>query len=345
MSVIHDLLHQIPLLENAFDEQQQVIREVWRHAEEILEVDETVAPQFRVTLNPLPERIVGFQNNIFSSLFLAVLQPMGVSEGRRLLYGKLNHLFRTWVTAGDNLLDGEDKVVFDVQMPGRGAVMRQVVVIMLADRILHRILVEAQAQGIITPQEARRLADESLRVLLPSAAEEASEEGGLAEWPQPQVVLELLHPLKTGVLFRIPFLGPEKIERGIDPAQLEAFKRAVLDFGIGCQMLDDIRDMSRDFLQRRANYVISSIVHGKDGPSAEARLRDETKAGDLDRRLDHCFPDETSAVCTAATRQIERALNELDELGVHGCAVVAPLFTAILVTRLDLAHLVPGLAG
>jgi hypothetical protein len=340
MSVVSSLLAETPVLRTAFEEQQNAIRSVWKHAEEILRVDDVVSEQFRCTIDPLPEKILSLENNMFSTVFLAVLQPLGVAPERRRLYGKLNHLFRSWVTSADNLLDDEDKVTFPVRLPGNARVMRQVVVIMLADRILYRILAEALAERVLSPEEARRIADESLRVLLPSAAEEGFEEGGLEEWPEPDYVLNELHPLKTGILFYIPFLGPERIEKGIDREKLAALKRALMDFGIGCQMLDDIRDLARDYIQRRANYVIASLLHGSHAARARQLLDANTQNGDVDQRLDQVFPDETAVVCKAAARRLRGSFQALDGLGFEGFGRHAQLYTTMLIHRLDLAHLV-----
>jgi len=97
----------------------------------------------------------------------------------------LNQLFRIWVTGADNLLDREDKTTLPIRMPGRSPVMRQVVAIMAADRVLARLLNAAVGNALITPEEADILSDGSLQVLLPSAAQEASEEGGIVNRPRP----------------------------------------------------------------------------------------------------------------------------------------------------------------
>jgi hypothetical protein len=341
MHTMANLLTQIPALNVALAEQQVAVRDVWRHASEVMRVDESVPERFRVSLDPMPEHVLTLFHNMISAPFLAVLQPLGVAPARRMLYGRLNHLFRTWVTCADNLLDHEDKGTFPLRMPGRAFVMRQVVVLMLADRILHRVLDEAVEGAVITRAEARILSDESLRILLPSAAEEAFEEGGLSEWPEPSYVLEQLHPLKTGILFRIPFLGPEKIEQGMDPVVLKRLRDALQDYGIGCQMIDDVRDLSRDFQQRRANYLISLLAHGRHSQSSLATLADLTRDGDLDRRLDHAFPEEVAWVCERAVARLSRGFNELDALGLKGYAQAADGFIAVLMARMDLAHLIP----
>ena len=102
--------------------------------------------------------------------------------------------------------------------------MRQVVSIMLADRILKKIIDDAVVKGVITEHDASELSNKSLQILLPSAAEEASEEGGITSRPDADYVLNTIHRLKTGLLFHIPFLGPDNIEKNIDKQLLLSAK-------------------------------------------------------------------------------------------------------------------------
>ena len=46
---------------------------------------------------------------------------------------------------------------------------------------------------------------------------------------------------------------------------MTALKDALMKIGIGCQILDDIRDMARDHRERRHNYVLSCL-HGTADP-------------------------------------------------------------------------------
>ena len=105
-------------------------------------------------------------------------------------------------------------------------------------------------------------------------------------------------------------------------------------------MLDDIRDMARDFSERRANYVIATLVHAPGGAIAEETMRRETEDGDLDKRLDHLFPAVTTAIGDAALVRLRGAFSELDRLGLSGFAEMTPGFTATLLARMDLAHLI-----
>ncbi len=246
-------------LKRSFDEQMACIREVYRHLDGTLQTPDYAPEEYRVALAPVPDHFYSVRKNIFSTLFHASYLLLDIPLERRLLYGKLNHLFRIWVTSADNLLDKEDKVVVPLQMAGQSTIMRQVIAIMAADRVMKRLLDEAVAAGTITAGEAHLLSERSLQVLLPSAAQEATEEGGISERPDPAYVLSTIHVLKTGILFNIPFLGPDLIENRLDRGRLEELKQALLDFGLGCQLLDDLRDMAKDFLEGRHNYVLSIL--------------------------------------------------------------------------------------
>ena len=245
----------------ALQEQQDGIRELHARLAPYLDSPAGTPPAYAVAPAPLPEEWLNWRKNIFSTLFQSVYHLMEIPAPRRRLYGKLIHLFRIWVTSADNLLDHEDKVVVPMSMPGNARVMRQVVAVMAADRVLGEILNDAVAAGAITAAQRDELARESLRRLLPSAAQEATEEGGIAVRPPPEEVLDVIHRLKTGLLFNVAFVGPEIVEPRPTP-RAERLRAGLMDFGLGCQVLDDIRDMARDLLEQRHNLVLSTLVHG-----------------------------------------------------------------------------------
>jgi hypothetical protein len=137
--------------------------------------------------------------------------------------------------------------------------MRQVVSLMTADRIFQRLLSEGLDAELLNARQARELSDRSLQILLPSAAQEASEEQGVTERPDPETVLSVIHRYKTGILFNVAFLAPEIIEPQLNRVLAAELKEALLRFGIGCQVLDDIRDMARDYMERRHNYLLSEL--------------------------------------------------------------------------------------
>lgn len=267
------------LLLQALSEQEECLRSVYGIAAQIVRPPAGSPPEYAVRLGEIPAAFYSARKNIFSTLFYSTYLALDIPRPRRLLYGKLNHLFRIWVTSADNLLDAEDKCVLPLEMPGGSRVMREVVALMAADRVLRRLLAEAVAAGTLTAPQADRISDESLRCLLPSAAQEASEEGGVTVRPAPAYVLDTVHVLKTGLLFNIPFTGVDIVEEDVDRDRLGRIKQALLLFGCGCQVLDDIRDLARDLVERRHNYLLSVLAREQPEQLSQWAARD-IKAGD-----------------------------------------------------------------
>ena len=294
----------------ALREQQECIRAVHARLAPHLATPADTPAEYAVRPGPLPEAQLGWRKNMFSTLFQSVYHLMEVPAPRRLLYGQLIHLFRIWVTSADNLLDGEDKDVVPLIMPGSARVMRQVVAVMAADRVLAEILNDAVATGAITAAQRDELARESLRRLLPSAAQEATEEGGIAVRPPPEEVLGVIHRLKTGLLFHLAFVGPEIVE----PAAFERTARlreGLMDFGLGCQVLDDVRDLARDLLEKRHNYVLSVLAHEK------PELLDELAAR-AQSVTDRLYLDVPQYALPAARRGFDLLVSGLRTLGEAG---------------------------
>jgi hypothetical protein len=247
------------LFKAAFDEQRTAIQSVYGSADRILHVPTDTPEEYTVAMEPVPESFYTLRKNIFSTLFQSMYHLMDCDPQRRVFYGKLIHLFRIWVTSADNLLDDEDKVVIPIQMQGSSRVMRQVVSIMTADRIFQQLLAEGVESGALNAAQAQELSERSLQILLPSAAQEAGEEECITDRPDPEHVLNVIHRYKTGILFNVAFLGPEVVEPHLDRDCAATLKEALMQFGIGCQVLDDIRDLARDALEKRHNYILSTL--------------------------------------------------------------------------------------
>ena len=323
------------LLARAFAEQKSCMRSVYALAHELVRPPAGSPPEYAIRLGAVPAAFFTARKNLFSTLFYSTYLALGVARPRRLLYGKLNHLFRIWVTSADNLLDDEDKCVLPLDMPGTSRVMREVVVVMAADRVMRRLLNEAVADGTLTPRQADALADESLRCLLPSAAQEASEEGGITVRPAPQHVLDTIHVLKTGLLFNIPFLGIDFAEEEIDRDRVVRMKQALLAFGGGCQILDDVRDLARDFVERRHNYVLSVLAH-EQPEVLEAWAKREIRPGD--RLYFDVLPAALAAARLGYRRLIE-ACGVLQQERVLPAGAPLPRMAFSMFTTLDLEDL------
>jgi hypothetical protein len=267
-----------------------------------------------VELGLLLDDALALRRNLFSTLFLSVYHLLGVSPERRLLFGKLNQLFRIWVTGADNLLDAEDKVVLPLVIPGDARIMREVVAVMAADRVLTELLWTAVSEGTLDAAQARRLSAHTLQVLLGSAGQEATEERGVVERPPPEEVLYTIHWLKTGMLFHIPFAGPDVTGEGNTPLAAE-LRAALLDFGLGCQLLDDIRDLAVDLRERRHNYLLSVLFWQQ--PETYAELAGRNPEG-LSDRLYQEIPEVSRA---AALRGYGMMCGAVETLSQHGLAL------------------------
>ncbi len=319
----------------ASSEQRVCMREVYKIANELIRAPEGTASGFDVRLGNIPSTFFTLRKNFFSTLFYSIYLTLEIPKPRRLLYGKINHLFRIWVTSADNLLDDEDKCVLPLVMPGTSRVMREVVTIMAADRVLWHVLKEAVSDKTVTAQQADALSVESLRYLLPSAAQEASEEGGILTRPEPDYVLETIHALKTGLLFALPFMGIDLIESQMESERVARLKHALMLFGGGCQILDDVRDLGRDFVERRHNYVLSVLAH--DDPDV-LQMWFGRNIQPSDRLYREALP-----VCEDAARLGFQKLTEacivLQQDGVLPCNVSAPRMASSMFTVLDLEDL------
>lgn len=300
------------IMRRAFTEQRQCMHSIYDLLQTTINVPSETPEEYQMRLGTIPEAFYKRRKNLFSALFQATYQILDISPERRLLYGKLNHLFRIWVTSADNLLDNENKVVVPLAMAGNSQIMSQVVAIMAADRVLHHLLEEATRKGVVPADKATLLGDRALQILLPSAAQEASEEGGISHRPTPDYVLSTIHVLKTGLLFHIPFVGPETLDTHLDRTRLHAVKQALLHFGLGCQLLDDLRDMARDFVEHRHNYVLS-ILACENHPILKTW---QSRPLDLDERLYQEVPHATLPTLRLALETMREALATLGNNGL-----------------------------
>jgi hypothetical protein len=333
---MQNILMRDDFLAQAFAEQVRCMQAVYAQADEVLRPMPGAPEAFDVRMGEIPASFFSPRRNVFSTLFQATYRALGVSTPRRLLYGEINHLFRIWVTSADNLLDAEDKCVLPLLMPRASRVMREVVAIMAADRVLGRLLAQAVAEGALTPAQAASLADATLRRLLPSAAQEAGEEGGVVERPDPAYVLETIHLLKTGLLFNIPFTGFDLIETDVDAEKALRLKAALRAFGGGCQILDDVRDLARDFVERRHNYVLSTLA--RDRPSVLAAWAQRPlKATD---RLYGEVADESFAAARLGLSRLAEACATFQAEGVFSTTGAPPVAMArTMLSLLDLEDL------
>ena len=322
-------------MKKALSEQRQCIRDIYKRLVPYLICPTGTHVDYMVNPGAVPESFFSWRKNIFSTLFHSVYLALAIPVERRMLYGRLIHLFRIWVTSADNLLDNEDKVVVPINMPGSSRVMRQVVAVMAADRVLSEIINDYVENGVITNDAGRKLMAESLRYLLPSAAQEATEEGGILKRPDPEHVLNVIHKLKTGLLFNLTFIGPEIAEHELNKTKNKTLKDALMQFGIGCQILDDVRDIARDLKEKRHNYVLSWLAHNQ--PSVFSDL--EKRKVDVSERLYLQVPQAVVPAARLGFKMMKTGLLTLGSEGFDYTSRQAEKMAEMMFTILDLADI------
>jgi hypothetical protein len=142
---------------------------------------------------------------------------------------------------------------------------------MVSDRILNEILLEYCLANDLPLGRLIQAGRASLHSLLQSGTQEASEEGGVTERLRPEEILAQIHHYKTGVLFQCTWAIPAVFEDTGNPTAL-AVQEALYNIGMGCQILDDMVDLSTDLRDNHHNYVLSAIFH-EESPQVWRRLR------------------------------------------------------------------------
>ncbi|MFQ5681107.1 MAG: hypothetical protein ACE5GG_03540, partial [Candidatus Omnitrophota bacterium] len=124
-----------------------------------------------------------------------------------------------------------------------------------------------------------------------------------------------IHRLKTGILFHIPFLGPETIEERIDIAAMESIKLALAKFGLGCQIIDDIKDISKDYREKRHNYLLS-IIYQKGNEADKKRWERLALKTNSQKKAFLYFPDIVYPAAELAYGFMHRGLVTLGRMGL-----------------------------
>ncbi len=285
------------------DELHEALELYWKTAGRILEGSGT-------RLYDAPEGYYAFSSNFFSALFLYSYHRAGIDRGRRVLYAALNQCIRGMVTGADNILDDEYKKTLETDLPEEGTRFRSVLDIMVSDRVLFDLLSHAM------PGEVKKILGASavsLRALVRSGAQEAGEETGVGDILSPDEIIRTVHHFKTGLLFQSPWAIPNFMENRL-AASASDMSRALYDVGLGCQIMDDMVDLSADLRDRRHNYVVSLICHGF-GDAACRRMDAFTAAG-IDFQSEDLlseFPGARAVAETKIREYLERGFGLLFE--------------------------------
>jgi hypothetical protein len=262
-------------------------------------------------LPPHPEYFAP-SRNFFSLLFLYSYHRAALSPHRRILYVIINQCLRGIVTGCDNILDDEYKKTLSTDLPETAIRMRSIIDIMVSDRVLYEILMDACRKNELTLDQVATAGACSLRALTQSGAQEAGEEGGIQFRLLPEEILSRIHHYKTALLFQCVWAVPESIE-SLSPSILNPLKQALYEIGMGCQILDDMVDLASDVLNRRHNYVASLIYHSaaKTDRSAPETELFNIAALKKEKNLMRVFPEAGRIAAEMATGFLKKGLNVL----------------------------------
>jgi Polyprenyl synthetase len=265
-----------------------------------------------VELLDLPEDYLSIDKNFFSALFLYSYKRAGIPRSRRILYGAVNQCLRGMVTGCDNILDDEYKTTLETSLPKQGVRFRSIIDIMVSDRVLFEILLRKRREEGLSYDQVISASAASLRALVKSGAQEASEEGGIDKILEPEEILRSVHHYKTGILFQCPWAVPSTIEN-MEKENIAPIMDALYRIGMGCQIMDDMVDLPVDARKKGHNYLISLIYHAPDRREWDgfkallSKAEDPREESDLLRE----FPRARQAAAKTSRAYLEKGLRTL----------------------------------
>ena len=289
------------------DELQAGLELYWDNATQILDTSS-------IKVLDATDDYYSMEKNFFSSMFLYSYFRAGIPASRRIFYAAVNQCLRGMVTGCDNILDDEYKMTLATDLPLEASKFRSIVDIMVSDRVLFSILQQQFLLNDLTSDQMLAASNESLRALAKSGAQEASEEHGTGEILKPDYILSNIHSLKTGILFQSPWALPDILEnlnttdQEIDNKgaiqSSSVLKKALFNIGMGCQVFDDMVDLSLDIRTNHHNYVASLIKYGetKDETLLFEKIQKERNKIKVSEDLLFQFP---SARKTAALKALD----------------------------------------
>lgn len=294
--------------------------------ERFWETTDTILNGSSIHLVPPDQSGFSLSRNFFSTLFLYSYYRIGIPSERRVLYAAVNQCLRGMVTGCDNILDDEYKTTLETDLPTKAHRFRSVLDIMVADRVLFAILQDYCLTHNFPVDLALQASTASLQALTRSGVQEASEEGGIEERLDPDIVLRKIHHFKTGVLFQSTWAIPALFEKG-GSSETQAVQEALYQIGIGCQILDDIVDLFLDMRERRHNYVASVIVH-REPEALQKQMQSMLATEHAPDRFYATCPEFAGRMKTEALTMLENGLRHLFIDEHQGLVRPASLFIA-----------------
>lgn len=324
-------MEQVPHLQKLMAELNSGLSLYWETADRILR-------QCGVTLKPPEQATFSLRMNFFSLLFLYSYQRAGIPRYRRILYAATLQCLRGMVTGCDNLLDDEYKQTLDTDIPATGHRFRSVVDIMVSDRVLFQILMDAASRHELALDQVLHASAASMKTMTRSGIQEAAEERGITVILKPKEILQSIHHFKTGILFQCPWDIPLTIEK-VSEKKRAPLLEGLYRIGLGCQIMDDMVDMAGDIQSRKHNYLVSLIRHGANPVEKERLEKSMQPSSRTDAAAIRCdrYPE--------ALGQASGTSHQLLDAGLHALFAAEHQFLVtpaihFLENRIGVLHLV-----
>jgi len=286
------------------------------------DLEHVLGPEFRKTAPHVPSAsevstpagLQFLQEYFFLILFRSVFGSLGASQEHLRLYTELNFCIKGTITAADNLFDDQAKSLLPL-VEHRGSRYMSILQLMAFERLGRRVLDRGEEALILSAAERDRI----LRGLLDRMASigtlEGSEEGGVAEIPPPDEMVETVHRVRGGALFALAFVAPSVLEGGDMAERLPRAEAAIAQLGTAFQIVDDLTDFEFDVGRRSHNLLVSQIHHRGSGPE-RAELRNFWNGAPVPAGVvEGLFRDSARAVLERANAETRASLEGLRDLG------------------------------
>lgn len=270
-----------------------------------------------------PEGLAFLQEYFFLILFRSLFESLGISPQRLAFYTELNFCIKGTITAADNIFDDQGKSLLPL-VTTSGNRFLSILQLMSFERLVRRACDRAVASGVIEQGDTHEI----LRGLLNRMAEigelEGSEEGGVAEIPSPEEMIQRVHEVRGGALFALAFVAPSLLEEGKTGEMVREAEPAIARLGTAFQIVDDLTDFEFDLGRKSHNLLVSEIRHGGGPEEIEALERLWGGEPVPPGIVEGLFRDSARRVLEAAYLEAEASLERLSELGFWFPSPLAP---------------------
>ncbi|MDE3001801.1 MAG: hypothetical protein OXU33_12785 [Gemmatimonadota bacterium] len=261
-----------------------------------------------------PQGLHFLQEYFFLILFRSIFRSLGVGQARLQAYTELNFCIKGTITAADNLFDDQAKTLLPLA-PSSGARFMSILQLMSFERLLRGVLDRAAQRGALGLEDVATIQ----RALMDRMAEigvlEGSEEGGVAEIPTPDAMVDSVHRVRGGALFALAFAAPSVLEEGELAERMVDAEEAIARLGTAFQIVDDLTDFEFDVGRRSHNLLVSEIYHSGTEEEKKALTRMWDGGSIPEGAVEGLFSDAGRAVLERAYVEARASFATLHQLG------------------------------